>query len=148
MFELEAVLRGTVRQGGHPRQLDVIRGDDKLAHGIVADLVGIAEFFRRALTRTAELRLERTGGVVDAGVDDTRVVPGLRGGDVVGLVQDDDFRARTLLQQRPGGPQADDARPHDDVVLHDLPFVRRIRGDRDRDRGRRWRRSGATGARA
>ena len=91
-----------------------------LPHAIVRDAVRR----RRSSTSSsrafdAELRLERAGLVVDAGVDDAAVVAGLVGGELGLLLADDERTATGALQQRPRGRQADDAAADDrDVVCH------------------------------
>ena len=64
----------------------------------------------------AAARLKRAGRVVDAGMDDAAVVPGLVGRDARLLVQHHDSRARVPLGQRDGGGEPDDAGADDGDV--------------------------------
>src|SRR5690349_11550367 len=60
--------------------------------------------------------LERARLVVDAGVDDPAVVPGLVGRDPVFLLQQQQAQARMGLAEGQRGGEADDAAAHDGEI--------------------------------
>ena len=101
-------------------------------HELAADLVGDAPLpavlDHRHPAGRAQPGLLRAGLVVDAGVDDAGVAPGLVPGDPVLLVEHDDGQRRLGLAQRPGGRQPDDARADDDgLVVHGRPSCLPVR---------------------
>ena len=75
---------------------------------------------RRLDPFAAESRLQASGFVVDAGVDDTAVTAGLVAGRRVFLFQQDDSGSRAPFAQLPGGGGADDAGADDDEVVRQL----------------------------
>ena len=64
----------------------------------------------------AELGLETSRLVVDAGVDDAGVVARLVGGDLVFSFEDEDARVRRAVQQFAGRGEAEDAPADDDYI--------------------------------
>ena len=72
-------------------ELPLVRGDDHLSDLPVRDLVLLAKLHHGGAALDAVPRLERTGPVVDAGVDDSAVVAGLLLGDVAALFEDGDL---------------------------------------------------------
>ena len=66
----------------------------------------------------AEAGLEAAGRVVDAGVDDAAVVPGLVPGDLGLLLDDEDVRARSPAQDLVCRRETDDPAADDDDVTH------------------------------
>src|SRR5262249_30326530 len=73
------------------------------------------------LALRAEPGLERTRRVVDAGVDDSRVVAGLVGCDLRLLVERDEAEAGALLEQAARGCEPENARTHDHDVIRLRP---------------------------
>src|SRR3989304_3276144 len=83
------------------------------------DAVLLAEAVHQRFALDAEARLVGAGPVVDARVDDARVVTGLVRREPRVLFQEDEARARGALVERPGGGEAHDAAADDrDVVGH------------------------------
>ncbi len=76
-----AVGRGAPMQLAELFEFTLMRGHDDLAAALVGDAVRLAEVIHARGAVHAQLRLERAGFVVDAGVDDTAVVPGLMRGN-------------------------------------------------------------------
>src|SRR5207302_100523 len=74
---LQAVGEPAALQLGQGRQLALVRGDDDLAAALVGDPVVGAVAVHQLPAVGAVLGLERAGLVVEAGVDDPAVVPGL-----------------------------------------------------------------------
>ena len=108
-------------QLGQGRQLALVGGDDDLAAALVGDAVLGAEAVHQLAALGAVPRLERAGLVVEPGVNDAAVVPGLVCGEFA-LGLEDDQPCGGVFAQGQGRPQADDAAADDgDVVRHGLP---------------------------
>ena len=74
-----------------------------------------AEFQELCASLRAEARLEGARSIIEARVDDPRIVAGLVGGDsVFGL--EDQHSSRVPLLERAGSRQANDACSDDEVV--------------------------------
>src|SRR5581483_95628 len=99
-----------------PRQLRLVGGHDHLAAALPRDAVGVAELLHLARALHARARLERAGLVVDAGVDDAAVVPGLVGRETLFLLQHEQAKARVGLAEGQSGGEADDAAAHDGEI--------------------------------
>ena len=89
----------------------------RFAELLHAELTAAAQAGRGPLPAlAARARLERSRCVVEAGVDDAGVAPGLVPGRRLLLLEDDDREARPRLDQPPGRRQADEAGAHDGDV--------------------------------
>src|SRR5919201_1007831 len=79
----------------------------------------LAELEQHLRASAAELGLERTGRVVNAGVDDAAVMAGLMPADLGFLLEDHEVETWSLLQELARGGQADNAGAnHHDVMGH------------------------------
>ena len=114
-------------------QLGLVERDDQLAAALGGDRVALAERVQLARAADAQLRLQRAGRVVDAGVDDAGVAAGLVAADLVLLVEHHDRGARVAAGELARGGQADDAGADD----RDVAARRRVtqRAVRRRPRG-------------
>src|SRR5204862_4744430 len=68
------------------RELALVQGDDDLAAALDGDAALVAVVVQARGALDAQARLERARLVVDAGVDDPGVVPGLAAADLVGRI--------------------------------------------------------------
>ena len=89
-------------------QLGLLGRDDELAGDLVRDPLGTGEVEQRLRPGAAPARLEAAGWVVEPGVDDAAVAPGLVARPVVLLLEDGHLRRRVLTQHALGDGQADD----------------------------------------
>ena len=111
------------------RQLAVVDGDDHLAADLVGDSLGRAELFHGLLAGPAVDRLERTRLVVDARVQDARVVAGLMMGQLGFLFEHHDAPAGVLPRDLIGRGQTDNSSANDrDIHLfhHASDFIPRL----------------------
>ena len=110
---LDPARPGTLREVGEPWKLRFFDGDDDLAATLVRNAFALAEPLEELLAAQASARLERTGPIVDAGVDDARVAPALMPRDRGFLLEHDDARTPRQLDERGRGRQPDDAASDD-----------------------------------
>ena len=96
---LDAVTDPASLQLGEPVELGVVDRDDELAAPLQRDGVLLAERFEQALTLATERRLQRAGGVVEAGMHDSRVVAALVDRDLGLLVEQRQPQARRAVEQ-------------------------------------------------
>lgn len=82
-----AVGHGAGVQVVEPGRLHLVEDDDHLAALVVGDVVPLHEVLQQTHPAPAQRRLEAARLVVEAGVDDPAVVPGLVGGEVLLLVE-------------------------------------------------------------
>ena len=113
---VQPVGRRAVAEPLEPRQFVGRRRHHHLAGHAVRDRLAPAEVEQPLVAVAAQGRLQRPGRVVQARVDDAAVAPRLVQGDVPLLLEDQDRRARTLLEERPCDGEADDAPADDDRV--------------------------------
>jgi hypothetical protein len=90
------------------------RGDDELAAARVRDVVAGGEVVEAFAAFDAQGRLERVGGVVDAGVNDAAVAGAGLVAEARMLLQQTDREPRLRDRQRAG--QAGDASTHDSHI--------------------------------
>ena len=102
-----------LRQGG---QLVRLGGDHHLAAALVLDAVALAVLVQEPRALHAQPRLQRPGGVVDAGVHHAAVAAGLVRGQLGFLLEHPDRQARVALGQLARGRQAHDAGADDGHV--------------------------------
>ena len=122
-FGIEAVLDAASEEGAEPLELQIVCGHNELAALLERQAVMSADFARRLDARPAERRLQAAGGIIDAGMDDAAVVPGLVGSDFLLLLDDGDGQALIPPRQLQRGREADDASADDDHTHGDaLPF--------------------------
>ena len=119
-----AVLDAASEEGAEPIELQIVCGHDKLAALLVRQAVAPAEFECRLDARPAELRFQAARGIVDSGMDDTAVVPGLVGSDLLLFLDDGDGQALTPPRQLQRGRKTDDASADDDYAHGDASFPR------------------------
>ena len=93
-FGGHAVAGGAPLQLGERRELHLLGGDDHLAAVVDPDAVLGAERLEAIGALDTEPGLQRPGGVVEPGVDDPAVAPGLVGGELGFLLDDDDVEPR------------------------------------------------------
>ena len=98
------------------RQLGLVGGDDQLAVAPRLDPALVAVGVEQPGALDAEPRLERAGGVVDAGVDDAARVGGLVGGEPVLALEHAEGRVRVPGEQLAGDREPEDAAADDDDV--------------------------------
>ena len=108
-FGIEAVLDAASEEGAEPLELQIVCGHNELAALLERQAVMSADFARRLDARPAERRLQAAGGIIDAGMDDAAVVPGLVGSDFLLLLDDGDGQALIPPRQLQRGREADDA---------------------------------------
>jgi hypothetical protein len=110
------IRRATALELVQPSQLLVRRGHDQLAAARRRDAALLTVRVQLAGAGHAQLRLQRARGVVDALVDDARVVAGLVSGDAPLPLQHLHTQARMPRQQLAGRRQPQDAGPNDDEI--------------------------------
>ncbi len=131
---LAAIGGGPTLKFGQPRQLRLVGRHDQLAAEAIRDCLLFAVSDQLGRAGDAKPGLERAGLVVDAGVDDAAVVPGLMLPDLCLLLEHDQSRAGPPAQNLARSGQPDDPRPdHHDVaapvrtalspLCHLLPLV-------------------------
>lgn len=91
--------------------LAVLGGDDELAAFVVGDSVRVEERIERAPAGDAEARLQRSGGIMQPGVDDFGIARGDAGADARVSFQHDNGSAAP--RERIAARQADCACPYD-----------------------------------
>tara|TARA_A100001037_G_scaffold114756_1_gene104551 strand:- start:829 stop:1224 length:396 start_codon:yes stop_codon:yes gene_type:complete len=89
---------------------------DQLPAAVVGDPVFTAEFDHPVATIYRQFGLQRSGDVVQTGMDDAAIAPSLVGGNLVLLLEDDDRDARQPCLEGVSRREAEDAAPHDDDV--------------------------------
>jgi hypothetical protein len=120
-----AVLRRAREELVQTRNLRLVGGDDDLAAAIVRNAVLVAVGVERAASIHAELRLQGSGGVVDAGMDDAAVVTRLVGGDASFLLEDCDADPGIAAERLARHGQSEDPGSDDGEVRGpDLPAHR------------------------
>ena len=92
-----------------PAQLAFVGRHDNLAAGVVFNLVRIAEGHQSVFPAHAEPRFPRTGAVINAGMDDAAVMPGLVLSQPFLFLNDGNAQAGRGVQQLHRRGQADDA---------------------------------------
>src|SRR5205807_794513 len=105
-------------QSLEPRNFVFAGGYNQFAGLAVFDSFGPAISPQRAAAFDAELGFERSGRVVDSGVNDAAVAAGLVGSDALFFLQNCQPQARMTQQEFASGCEADDACPHDGNVVH------------------------------
>ena len=115
-------------QGVQAGKFCLIDGHNHFAARLVSDALRSAERFHGLLAGTAVSSFQGAGRVVDAGMQDSRVVARLVLGDCVFLLQHDDAPLGVPCCELVGRGQPHDARPHDRHVRHlhlqSFPLVR------------------------
>src|SRR5205823_709784 len=94
-------------------ELGAVGRDDHLPAALGDDAAPLAILIQVGGPFDAQARLQRAGHVVDAGVDHTRVVPGLVGPELSLALEHADRSVRPAREQLAGDRQAQDA-PADD----------------------------------
>src|SRR5690606_35383395 len=107
----------------HPLHLQVVGRDQELAAGLEGNVVLATELLRRLGPFPAQPGLQRSRLIVDAGMDDAAVVPGLVTPEAVLLLKEDDLGASVAGSQRQRRCQADDTAPDDTVLVIHLPCL-------------------------
>ena len=92
-----------------PLQLAFVEGDDELAALLVRDPALLDVRAQQLDAAPAELRLQRPGRVVDAGVDDAAVAAGLVERDVLLLLEHGHGRVGALLGEPSRYREAEDS---------------------------------------
>ena len=123
-FDVDPVLPGPLEQCQHALVLFGVGGDDELAALLVGDVVVVTETNRFAHAAPAEIGFQAARLVVDAGVNDAAVVPGLVEGQRSLFFQQYNALVRLALSQLPGCRQPHDAAAYDHVVVHSMLFHR------------------------
>ena len=126
---LHAVRGSALEQILKPTELVLAGRDDQLARRLAgnAAFIAIADHFRRS--GDAQLGFQRTGRVVDAGMDHAAVVAGLMLSDLALFFEHDDLGARAAAQYLARGRQSENAGAgHHDVAVPG----RGLRGRNDR----------------
>ena len=127
----DSILNAAIEEVLQQRQLAFFGRDDQLADAAILDAFAVAILPELAPAFDTKLRLERSGLVIDAGVDHTAVVAGLMGGEQFLFLEQDELEVRMAEQELPRGCQADDAAAHDrDVVRHITTILAPPRGAR------------------
>src|SRR5262249_19610848 len=126
-LDVYRIVAGALVQGVHARRLDRVGGDEQLAADVNGDVVRGGELHRGPGAAPAQLRLEAARRVVDPGVDHAAVVSGLVGAQPVSLLEQDEGRVGSRLEQPQRCGQADDAAADDAVVedhrLSPMPYL-------------------------
>ena len=100
-----------------PPELALLRGDDDLPALLVGDAALGAVGLEQPHPAAAQPRLQRPGLVVEPGVHDAAVAPGLVQRDRMLLLEHDDVRAGLLADDQPREREPEDAAA-DDAVPH------------------------------
>ena len=100
-----------------PSQLAFVGGDNHLAAGVVFNFVAVAEVNETVFAGHAEPGFPGAGTVVDAGVNDAAVVPGLVLRQARLFLNDGHAQIGAAFQQLHGRGQPDDAAAHDAHIV-------------------------------
>ncbi len=109
-------------QALQPVDLNRVGRDDQLAAFLERDVGLAAEGLDHGAALAAEPRLQRSRGIIDAGMDHARIVAGLMPGKARLLFQHQDpgFGPAVLIGE--GGPNPDDpAADHHKIICHSRP---------------------------
>ena len=113
-FAAHAVGRAVGERLLELRKLLLLDRDNHLAAHFPRNALARAELFHRRFARAAVLRPQRTGAIVDAGMEHARVAARLMLGDDVFLFEDDDRLAGKAFEKAVARRQSDDAAADND----------------------------------
>ncbi len=113
------VLPAPLEERREPRPLFLGRRDDDLSCHLERDPVLLAETHHLAASADGDARLERAGLVVDAGMKNPAVVPGLVAPDGLLLLQHKDGSPGLSAQKLEGGREPHDPAAHHRHVVHE-----------------------------
>ena len=91
-------------------------GDNHLAADLMRNAVLAAEGDHGGGAGDAQLRLQRAGAVIEAGVDNAAVVAALVGGEAGFLFQDGEAQGGEAARDFQGGSESDDSTADNDEV--------------------------------
>jgi hypothetical protein len=117
LLSFNAVLVGALEQGIHPQPLGLIRSYEKLAAGFEFYALLHAKSLCGRSTLAAKARLQTSWRIIDTGMDDPAVTPGLVLRDSAFLFKNNDRGAGARVQNLPCGREADDTSANDCKII-------------------------------